>query len=67
MSKYDNVLYDVAGSVAWITINKPQKLNALDRRTVEEIAAAAGFLASPAASYISGVSLPIDGARTATQ
>ncbi len=32
-----------------------------------EIAAAAGFLASPAASYISGVSLPIDGARTATQ
>ncbi|MCH8964651.1 MAG: SDR family oxidoreductase [Planctomycetes bacterium] len=33
----------------------------------EEIAAAAGFLASPAASYISGVSLPIDGARTATQ
>ena len=35
--------------------------------TPEEIAAAAGFLASPAASYISGVSLPIDGARTATQ
>ena len=35
--------------------------------TPQEIAAAAGFLASPAASYISGVSLPIDGARTATQ
>jgi len=28
-----------------------------------ELAAAAGFLASPAASYITGVSLPIDGGR----
>ncbi len=32
-----------------------------------EIGAAVGFLASPAASYVSGVSLPIDGARTASQ
>jgi len=30
----------------------------------EEIAAAAGFLATPAAAYITGVSLPVDGGRT---
>ena len=40
-STYDNVLYEVADSVAWITVNNPDKLNALDRQTVEEIAAAA--------------------------
>lgn len=30
----------------------------------EEVASAVGFLASPAAGYISGVSLPVDGGRT---
>ncbi len=30
----------------------------------EEVAAAIAFLASPAAAYINGINLPVDGGRT---
>lgn len=35
--------------------------------TPAELAAVVGFLASPAASYVTGVNLPVDGGRTAGQ
>jgi len=34
--------------------------------TAQEVAAAAAFLASPAAAYINGINLPVDGGRTPT-
>ncbi|HZN55414.1 MAG TPA: enoyl-CoA hydratase-related protein [Candidatus Polarisedimenticolaceae bacterium] len=38
---FANLLYDVSDRVAWITVNRPDKLNALNRATVQEIARAA--------------------------
>ncbi len=38
--RFANVLYEQREGAAWITINRPAKLNALDRRTVTEIVSA---------------------------
>ncbi len=37
---FDNILLDVDGVVATLTINRPEKMNAVDNQTVEEIARA---------------------------
>lgn len=50
---HDEVLRQMANAVPMKRVAKPQ-----------EIAAAVAFLASPAAGYINGINLPVDGGRT---
>jgi 2-ketocyclohexanecarboxyl-CoA hydrolase len=40
--KYDDVLYEVRASAAWITINRPDKMNAFRGRTCDELIHAIG-------------------------
>jgi enoyl-CoA hydratase len=39
-TSFENVTYEVKGSIAYITLNRPKVMNALNRRTVEELSAA---------------------------
>ena len=47
------------------TINEKNQIPMRRFAAPEEFAAAAAFLASPAAGYITGINLPVDGGRTA--
>jgi 3-oxoacyl-[acyl-carrier protein] reductase len=58
MAKKGNVVVDV------LTHNMKQEVPMKRFAEAAEIAAVAAFLASPAASYVNGVSIPVDGGRT---
>lgn len=51
-------------SIEQATINEKAQIPMRRFAAPEEFAAAAAFLASPAAGYITGINLPIDGGRT---
>jgi enoyl-CoA hydratase len=46
---FSNILYEVRDRTAWVTVNRPERLNALDRRTFGEIAAAIDLAEADAA------------------
>ena len=48
MPAFQNLAWDVRDHLAFITINRPRALNALDRATMLEIEAAAEELSRPA-------------------
>ncbi|MGZ5219653.1 MAG: SDR family oxidoreductase [Chitinophagaceae bacterium] len=58
IAKKENVLVDV------IAKNMAEEVPMKRFGEASEIAAVAAFLASPAASYVNGVSIPVDGGRT---
>src|SRR6201984_1396663 len=37
---FENITYEVKGSIGYITLNRPKAMNALNRRTVEDLNAA---------------------------
>ncbi|RFP15824.1 MULTISPECIES: enoyl-CoA hydratase-related protein [unclassified Duganella] len=59
MPHYDNVLYRTAGSIAYITLNRPTVLNALNQATLADLLAA--FDAAAADAAVRGVILSGEG------
>lgn len=44
MENYNNLLLEIDGNIAQLTINRPSKLNALNKETIEELHSALDFL-----------------------
>src|SRR6266581_7466481 len=36
-TSFENITYEVKGSIGYITLNRPKLMNALNRRTIEEL------------------------------
>src|SRR6202161_3502132 len=54
-TSFENITYEVKGSIGYITLNRPKVMNALNRRTVEELNAA--FHAAKEDATVRGVIL----------
>jgi 2-ketocyclohexanecarboxyl-CoA hydrolase len=71
MTEYTDILYEVRGGAAWITINRPDKYNAFRGHTIDELIHAfqkAGWDKSIGAIVLTGaaaISRPMTGNMTA--
>jgi enoyl-CoA hydratase len=54
-TSFENITYEVKGSIGYITLNRPKVMNALNRRTVEELNAA--FHAAKEDAIVKGIIL----------
>jgi enoyl-CoA hydratase len=54
-ANFENITYEVKGSIAYITMNRPKVMNALNRRTVEELNSA--FHAAKEDATVKGIIL----------
>jgi len=54
-TSFENITYEVKGSIAYIIMNRPKVMNALNRKTVEELNAA--FHAAKDDATVKGVIL----------
>ena len=61
LASFENILYTTGNSIAYITLNRPKVLNALSRKTIEELKAA--FTLAQGDSAVLGVILTGAGDR----
>jgi enoyl-CoA hydratase len=54
-TSFENITYEVKGSIGYITLNRPKAMNALNRRTIEELSAA--FHAAKKDATVKGIIL----------